>query len=236
MTKFTKIIYIILFVALLVHPHFIAGHIFFIPSAYAQSIVNLLILGMAYFIYHSHQKGLREKEVIGKELEATSEKLNDAFKYIGIANRHLPLLNKLTTDILKSKTRYKKDKKNIFYNLSTIAIASIAQANWGIFRFIDKKTGKTVKEIIYSNKKYMLLKTQISNKKLLKATEQNLTLIEEKDLYSIPTSDQEADIQCFLIYPREKEINKDTFSVLKNIVDQAQLLYQYLYQPNLTKF
>ena len=96
MTRLTKIIYAILFVASLFHPHIITGHIFSLPRAFAQSFTTLVILELAYIIYLLNQREIRLRErriaLIEKELEILDKKLTDSYNYIGQVNRRPPLL------------------------------------------------------------------------------------------------------------------------------------------------
>ncbi len=227
MSKLTKISYVILFILLVLHPHFLTGHIFSIPRAYAQSIITLLILGIAFGLYILHKKDIQQKD---NDLAISNDKLNEAFKYIGRVNHHIQLLKNLTTDLLTRYDLSKKEKKNIFMDLLANAITSIIHTNWGIFRFVDISTGNTIKEFVYTDKQYALLKTKISNKKLLESNITNDKYKKIGDLHALKTSDQNSTLQCFLIFPKGKpRLNKD-LSVLQSIVDQAQLFYKYVYE------
>lgn len=226
MSLIAKIAYIFLFLALLADPYLITGHIFSIPEAYAQSIITVIILALAYGIYLMHQKDIQKKE---RELGISGRKLINAFEYIASVNRRLPLLKNITTDLLKRDALNKKDKKNIFHDLLATAVVSIIKADWGMFRFIDSGSGKTVKEFVYSCKQYALLKTQISNQQLFSIKDSGIRINTVKDLYVVQASDRNSAIQCFMIFPKVKARLDDEFSVLQSIVDQAQLFYKYLY-------
>src|SRR3989338_4562982 len=134
MTLFTKITYLILFILLILHPHFIQNHIGFFAPAYAQSLTTLVIVGLGYGLYLLHKKDVDRRE---EEIKISTDKLVEAFKYIGEVNWHLPLLKNLTTDLLHRKWQLSKEKKNIFNELLGLAVISIARAEWGLFRFVD---------------------------------------------------------------------------------------------------
>lgn len=231
MEKTTKVIYVVLFVLLLIHPHFITGHISSIPGAYSQSIVTLIIVVFAYGIYVLHHRDIKRKEqeknLVEKKLKISSSKLIDAFKYIGFVNRRLPLLKNLTTDMLKRPALNKQDKKNILYDLLAIAAGSIAKADWGMFRFIDVSFGNTRKEYVHTAPQQSLPKTQVSNQELLKAKGGQVQ--EVGDTRVIPTSDRTSTVQCFMVFSRKSRLLNDELSVLQSVVDQAQLFYNYLY-------
>ncbi|KKT25796.1 MAG: hypothetical protein UW12_C0043G0002 [Parcubacteria group bacterium GW2011_GWF1_43_9] len=93
MPKLFKTIYVFLFVALVVQPH-VVDHVSFVPKAYVESIVTLVIMGLAYSAYYLHRRELAKREHKRRELEAalglSEQKLIDAFQYIGFINRRLP--------------------------------------------------------------------------------------------------------------------------------------------------
>src|SRR3989344_5226058 len=232
MSRFTKTIYLLLLILLIAQPHFITGHVFFIPQVFAQSLANVLLIGIAYGVYRMHRKDIerkqREKEQMEQALELSSSQLSDAYRYIGSINRRLPLLKAVTTGLLAQPKRYKNGKRLIFEELLATAVVSLARAPWGVFRFINTNTGRTEREFIHTAKNYLLLKTTISNKKLLNANE--MQWLEKIDgRYVLPTSDFEAAIRCFFIFSEGENNIENEKSTLQAIVDQAQLFYQYLY-------
>jgi hypothetical protein len=226
MSKFTKFIYAILFIALLLHPHFVPDHIGILPRAYAESIITTFIIIMALLTYYLHNRDVRRKE---EELKTSTQKLAESFKYIGTVNLRLPLLKNLTSDLLANSKLSKKEKNKIFQNLLATAIVSIAKVNWGIFRFIDVETYKTVKEFIFTHKDYVVMQTGIGNKELLNAKQQQSAYKTLNDLWIVPTAEQEAIIQGYLVFPKPSEPLEDERWILQAITDQAQLFYKYLY-------
>src|SRR3989338_9862424 len=124
MSKITKTIYVILFVALLVMPH-LSDHVKNISRAYVESIVMLVIFGIAYLTYFLSNNELRkhkeQKSKIEHNLEISEQKLLDSFKYLGTVNRRLTLLKDLSSDFLNKKQFTKKYKKSILNNLLTVA-------------------------------------------------------------------------------------------------------------------
>lgn len=226
MSKFTKIIYGLLFIALLLHPHFVPDHIGFLPRAYAESIITSFIIALALLMYYLHKRDIRRKD---QELKTSSLKLSELFKYIGTVNLRLPLLKNLTSDLLANSKLSKKEKNKILQNLLATAIVSIAKVNWGIFRFIDVESYKTVKEFIFTNKDYVVMQTGIGNKELLNARKQQSAYKTFNDLWIVPTTEQEAIIQGYLLFPKPAEPLEDERWILQAITDQAQLFYKYLY-------
>ena len=224
MSKFTKFIYAVLFLILLVHPHMVPDHIGFLPRAYAESLITAFIFGIAFLIYWLHQRDLDKKN---EELKNSTEKLSTAFKYIGTANRRLPLLKSLTSDLLASSKLSKKEKHKIFDNLLATALVSIAKVEWGMFRFIDTNSGKTIKEFVFTIKEYVVMKNGIGNKELIQSRHQPTAIKSLTDLLVIPTTEQEAMIQGYLVFPKPDASLEDERWILQAITDQAQLFFKY---------
>jgi hypothetical protein len=227
MTKISKIVYIILILLLVILPFLITKTILFFPESHAEALTILVILGLAYLV-HLYDVRLKEKEKqsLEKKLDISIEKINESFKYIGLVNRRLPLLKNLTTELLSKST---EKNRIIFEELLAIAIATIAKSDWGMFRFMKVSDQKTVKEFCYTSKNYILLKTKVGNKELLEMANSRQNLKEVGDLLILNTSDNKADVQCFLIFPKGGNDVKTESSVLQAIVDQAQLFYKYLH-------
>ena len=227
MTRFSKSVYIALILLLVILPFAITSKVLFIPESHAEAVTILVILGLAYLV-HLYDIRQKEKEKISleKKLNVSIEKLNESFRYIGLVNRRLPLLKNLTTELLS-----KSSEKNriIFEELLAIAIATIAKSDWGMFRFMKVSDQKTVKEFCYTSKNYILLKTKVGNKDLLEMVNGRQNVKEMGDLLILNTSDNKADVQCFLIFPKGENDVKTESSILQAIVDQAQLFYKYLH-------
>src|SRR3989344_1121557 len=226
MSKITKTIYAILFIALLVMPH-LSGHVGNISRAYVESIVMLFIFGIAYLTYFLNSLELRKHEEqnrkIEHKLEISEQKLLDSFKYLGTVNRRLTLLKDLSSDFLNKKQFTKKYKKSILNNLLATAVISIAKTKRGAFRFVEVAKQRTVKEFFLSNKELTLLTVRVGNKDLIACRNDNNNLKKVGNFYVIPTSDQVAPVQNFLILPRLDTDFGEEYAVLQAITDQAQL-------------
>lgn len=186
----------------------------------------MVILGLAYLVHlYDVRKKEKEKITLEKKLEISIEKMNESFRYIGLVNRRLPLLKNLTTELLS-----KSSEKNriIFEELLAIAVSTIAKSDWGMFRFMKVSDQKTVKEFCYTCKNYILLKTKVGNKELIEMVNTRENFKEIGDLFVLDTSDNKADVQCFLIFPKGENDIKTEYSILQAIVDQAQLFYKYI--------
>ncbi len=230
----TKVAFFLLFLVILIEPHVITGHVFSLSEAYAESVASLLAFGLAYGVYVLHQRDVKRKEERVRQLEhewrISQEKLIGAFEYIGMANRRLPLLKTLTSDLLANEKGSDRARKDVFQRLLALAVTSVAKAEWGMFRFVASTHEQTVKEFTYTTRHFLLLKTNVSNQELIQARNQKKNVRAIGELCVIPTTDQEMPVQGYLIFPNTKDADPgDEASVLQAIVDQAQLLYKYLY-------
>ena len=231
MSFLTKIIYTILFILLLIHPHFITGHVFSIPRAFAQSIITLILFIIAFVVYVSHKRAIKKKEEVELDLLNSSSKLVEAYEYIGTVNRRLPLLNKVTTGVLKKSKQSKKSRKKVFEDLLAMATVSLAHASWGVFRFVEISHSRTIREFEHLTNDLKDVDVKIDNKTLLAIalSGQSHQVLQIDNLCILPTSDTKSPIQCFFIFPQgEVNINVE-FSTLQAVIDQVQLLYQYVY-------
>ena len=232
MSNFTKIIYFLLFVALILMPHF-SRHIGPISQAYAESVATLVILGIAYFIYYLHKRELAKQkqktQALETDLKISQNKLIESFEYIGKVNRQLPLLKELSSDLLSNIQPTKRYKKTVFESLLATAVVSIAKVDWGAFRFVDVSSHRTVKEFVHAAKDYVLLKHRIGNGDLMHISAGAGKSQTIGDLYIIPASDQVTAVKAYLILPNVDNNLADEYSLLRAITDQAQLFYKYLF-------
>lgn len=214
--------------ALVAQPH-VVDHVSFVPKAYVESIVTLVIMGLAYGTYHLHRHELMRRELKRKELEGalglSEQKLIDTFQYIGLVNRRLPLLKSLSSDLLAQSKLSRQDKKIIIHRLLAVATSSIAKVGWGMLRFVDVASGRTAKEFFYQTSKNTSAIPNISNKELVQASIAN----NQSTIYVVPTSDRESEVRGFLIVPELTEGTRNEPPILQVIVDQAQLFYKYLH-------
>ncbi len=226
MSTIVKVVYFLLFLGLVVLPHFIVGDILFLPQAYVQSLSSLVLVCIGLFLYYLHEWDLRRME---KKLEVSTDKLNDAYAYLGTVNRRLPLLEGVTTDLLRTSDTENNKKKEVFVSLLATVVTSLVRADWGMFRFVDTASKNTVREFIYTQKNYVLLKTEFSNQELLDTRGSTGHVHELRDLYVLHTSDATTALPCFLMFPKGEEDIDDVLAVIQSIVDQAQLFYKYYY-------
>lgn len=226
MTKAAKILYGLLFGVLLASPHIIPEHIFFVPKAYAESLTTLVVFAAAFSIHLLYRQTVRNKD---REINTVSQKLLAAFKFIGNANRRIPLLKNLTSDLLATPKVNKKEKIQIFQNLLALAAVSIAKVDWCLLRFIDVDKQRTVREYVFTKDKILVIKHKIGNQMLLRSRDYGRMNEPENDLMVISTSEKETVVQGFLVMPFSNPSMFKERWTLQAITDQAQLFFRYLY-------
>jgi len=236
MSSLTKIIYAILFVILLLQPHLIERHIFPSASPYVQNAITILVFVFGFLTYFLHQYDVRKKEQenqqLGTKLKAEQAKLLDSFKYLGLVNRRLPLLQNLTSDILTDFQDVGREKKRIFERLLNTAIVSIIDAEWGALRFVHESRQRTLKEFSFSRTQ-PFPGIQLGNKELLQSRNRKGKHVIVGD-YSLIVSSNASHLEtCVLIIPRQYDLQEEDLNILRAIVDQAQLFYSYVYPVNL---
>ena len=235
LTMFTKIAYATLALLLITHPHVITGRIFSLSHAYAESLLNLLIgaVALAIYLLHAHdvERTNIEKRKIEEELEMSSERLSDAYRYIGEVNQRLPLLRSLTTDLISPPRQGEKAEKAILEDLLATTVVTLAKARWGFFRFIETESAKTLKEYRHVTGYYFSFRARIGNKELLKLAEEEKAFHMRDEIYVIATSDRSVPVRCFFVFAKPEhgdDWERDN-ALVQAIVDQAQLFYKYLH-------
>ena len=233
MSWVSKIIYAFLLLTLIASPVLIARDYGVVPEEYLESLATIFLLGLLGVLYYLHGRDIRRQEAeqrkLEQELDISSSKLNEAFQYIGLVNRRLPLLKNLTTDLLAKNEGTKHGKKSVFADLLASAVNSIARTEWGMLRFVEMATQRTVREFVYTEKSYVMVKHEISNRELSAALNGKNQLQQYDNLYYFADSDSQASVRCLLIVPKKSVGLEDEHLVLQSIVDQAQLFHKYLY-------
>lgn len=216
--RFSPYIFGVLVVSLTLHPYVLQVTLHSTWLPYVEGTMNLLIVAFGVLTYYLYERERRASEL--QFLEAS--------KYIGVVNRKLPLLRQITTDVVSGKIMTAKQKTEAFQKLIGIAFGSIAKSDRGLLRFVDTKTGRTVKEFHYvlggeqSNHTF-----SIGNKELLATTSKRPKTAKHRLI--VATSDCVAKVRAFLVIPDIRGRFKEDIDILQAIVDQAQMLSRYVF-------
>lgn len=226
----TSIIYALLFLALLAQPHVLQGHVFFLSSAWAQSAATLLILVAAAATYVLHHAALRRADrraaALHREKQLANEKLLDSFRYIGTVNRRLPLLQEVTSDVLRASTPTSRGKRAALSRLLALAVTTTARASWGHLRFVDRVSGRTLGELSLARPGSALPRAPIGNGELLASSSSPGPASEHRAFAVWTSSDQWARHQTFLILGPHVGETLDT-RTLQAVLDQAHVLFAF---------
>lgn len=230
MSPRTSAIYALLFVALLVQPHALQGHVLFLTSAWAQSLATLLILAAAATTYFLHRAALRRSErrnaALQKEKQLANEKLLDSFLYIGTVNRRLPLLQEVTSGALRETAPTGRGRREAIQRLLALAVTTTARAPWGFLRFVDRGSGRTLGEHSLSRPGTTAPRAPIGNGDLLAFESSPYPVREPRALAVRWSSDRWSSHQTYLILgPSAGEaVDAET---LQALLDQAHVLFAY---------
>ncbi len=233
MSAVAYVIYFILFIVLLLEPHIIKGHVAGMNAPFLQSLSTIVIVGVAGLVYWLHQRDIERREYEKTRLKQENAKsldhLIDLSADLGLVNRRVSLLHIITTDLLCKADKKNQSKQVLMEELLATVVMSLSQAEWGVFRFVDIERGRTVGEFTFARKKDTLPSAVIGNKVLVNFQKELASKSESLPYQVFATTDQTATVKCHYIFPRVHALEKNEY-VIQNVVDQAQLLYKYLYQ------
>lgn len=234
MSSRTSVIYALLFLALLAQPHVLQGHVLFLTSAWAQSLATLLLLAAAATTYVLHRATIRRADrrsaALLEEKRVANEKLLDSFRYIGTVNRRLPLLQEVTSDVLRETAPTSRGRREALQRLLALAVTTTARAPWGLLRFVDRSSGRTLGEHSLSRAGTAAPRAPIGNGDLL-ALESSPDQQQAPQAHSIRwSSDRWAPHQTYLILGHLEGGAVDD-GTLQALLDQAHVLFAYFSSP-----
>jgi hypothetical protein len=102
-------------------------------------------------------------------------------------------------------------------------LVSVARASEGFVRFIDIRTGKTLKEFHYSSNKKQMQNIKLSNSLIMKGDVNYAYAHDGGDVEVVESYYQESPIKCVLCFPK-KEKNFDR-SLLQLLLTHIHLLF-----------
>ncbi len=178
-------------------------------------LLNIFILKL-YRDETSKQKELIEK--INNDKKSVEDKLIDSFKYIGQVNVQIQQIK----SIFNSSDKFpetKNDFKKTLYFFSD-RVLGIVNANWVLFRIINRNTGRTISEQLEIRPGITLDFPHISNKMIIET--------QACPSHSIIISNpQNLNILVCCILPKEK-ISKDDRSFIQAITNEITMIFVIL--------
>lgn len=224
----TQFVYILFAALLIFEPYVIKDDLWFLSQRGATSLVNAIVLVLAYVLFVFVKRDMRRKdqetEAAEKRLNSFRGTLNDAFAYIGILNRRLPIMKSMTTDLLVHTPSTKKEKRRVFQELLDTAIGSIVKTEWGVLRFVRVDRQQTVQEFIFGDGTH----PPVSNQLLTSQPPELMGAKHVDGVWCVGASERNSPVRCFLVFPHFERIDDKDDMVLQSIVDQAQIFYTYL--------
>ena len=217
---FTKlkfyILFSIVFIIAILTPHIVHGHVL-IPQQYAQSTVLLLDLILAYIFYQIYKREIYKINLNKKIIE---KNLNDSYKYIGVSNNKMELINKFVNSFAKLPKSKSQKEKEIFSELLMTLVCSVAKSNKGLLRFIDAKQQKTLKEYSYHCEGDQFV-VKLPNSKILQSNNYN---IDNSELNVLQSDITNTNTKCVLCYKKNQK-EKIDYKLLKILINQVHLLF-----------
>lgn len=212
--KFIRITFYILFGVLgifaLLTPHLFHG-LYFLNENLAQSIVLLIDFIVGYVFYKIYVKKIQEINENKRQLETG---LINSYAYIGKVNNKIDLMGRFMNFFYNKEKEPEKDE--LFPVLLSNMINTVIKSEEGLIRFIENKSGKTIKDFYVSSTNDKQV-PKISNRRLLDKELDYLS-----DIYVIESS-HEASVRCFLAFPRQKHDIDN--KLLQTLLNQLHLIF-----------
>lgn len=170
-----------------------------------------------------------QKQQIKKELNHSVDELNDAFRYIGRANRQLPLFQDVTTNLFTKRHEMRKDKTKILEDLLATIICSVAKSSAGMIVCVNKNSSEIIRKVVYPDKKLFEIGSMGDILNILSKNSPKKFPLVVGNFLVFSTSDHRANVRVVLVLPNTKDIEKAMHSSIQAMVDQMQLLNCYLF-------
>ena len=229
--SFLQVLYflisIILFSVILLTPLLIKGPLHFTEKLILEEEILegcllsvLVLLSILIYTLYKHESA-KQTELINKlnlAKKSAEEKLFDSFQYIGQINvqiEQIKLIFKNSDKLPETKNDFKKT----LYFLSE-RVFGITNANWILFRIIDRKNSKTINEQFETRQGYSFDYPHVSNK----------TIIENQScppFTAIISNQQNFNILVCCILSVEK-ISNDERVFMQAIANEITLLFVIL--------
>jgi len=204
-------------IAAVLTPHIVYGHVL-ISEKYAQSIILLLDLTVAFMFYFIYRKEVND---INEEKREVEESLIASYKYIGRTNVQIDLYDKFINFFSGKGIKNKSEEKKVFGDLLKIMINSVTKADKGLIRFVEVKAGRTVKEFSYHKDGDQFI-ARIPNKDIIASRQSRF--VENNKFYLMQSDYIDVRIICIFCFAKK---NKEKFDkqLLKTLVNQIHLLF-----------
>lgn len=218
-----KLYYLFGIVALIaiLTPHIVHGHIL-IPERYAESVILILDLLLAYVFYLVYKRDVNK---INQDKSIVQQNLLASYKYIGQSNIQLDLFNQFINSLSPRQNGNKLKEKNIFQDLLQTMVSSVAKASKGLIRFIDADGKRTIKEYSFHKDGDQFV-VKLSN---IEALDHNEIKSPTGDVKVIQSDYNNSKIKCVFCYSSHQSKSKVDYKLLKTLLNQIHLLFLVSY-------
>lgn len=205
----------ILGILILLTPHLVAGHIFFMEENYAQSLALFIDILVGYLFYRFYKKKMKN---LHYEKMQTEKRLDSSYRYIGKINNIVDIFKSFSS-VFSLKQKDEAKDKDIFNPLLQHMLVSIAKADRGFLRFVNAENGKTISEFFFS-KSGEVFSVKLSNVAIIEGRIEN---VNSDDTGIVESDYRKNNVRCVLYFSKNDEIVD--YAVLKSLLTQVHLLF-----------
>ncbi len=200
-------------------PHIFKGHVigsFSIPEDYEQSVIIFVESVFIFLIYRIYRRKINS---LFAEREQIENELKNSYEHIGRINNE----RKLLKDFMSICQVFpgKEVEKVSYAKLLSYLFVSVAKSKEGLVRFIDIRSGKTLKELYYPSGDSGAMNFKLSNLAVANGNLEHAT--NREDINVIESYYQESPIKCVLCFKSGR--NEYDKSLLRLLLTHIHLLF-----------
>jgi hypothetical protein len=209
----------VVFTPVFIRHHFLLFKKYVIQEDAVEAVLIIILLLIAYLLSNVYKKELKkyrqETRRLSRDKSDLSNKLTDAFKYIGGVNVQIQEIRSIFCEL----RRYPATENEFRSELALFAskVLGIVNADWVVIRIIRQTNLRTLKEHLESRKNADFSIKGISNKAIVA----NQAI----DGYSIVASRMDNSmIMAVCVFPK-KSLNEEEEILVEAITNQIEMLY-----------
>jgi hypothetical protein len=223
--KFTYTVTIMLLLSAVVFtPFFIKDHLllfkkYVIEEDAVEAVLIISLLLIAYILSSFYKKELKKYRQETRRLIRDncdlSDKLNDAFKYIGGVNVQIQQIRSIFCGLRRYPVTEKAFKKDL--TLFARKILEIVNADWVMIRIICQNNLRTMKEHLESRKNANSICKRISNKAIVDSRPiEGYSIVRSSHYNSV--------IMGVCVFPK-KSLDEEEKILVEATINQIEMLY-----------
>jgi len=211
--------------AVVLTPIFIRSHLllfkkYLVEEDAVETVLIIILLLIAYILSQIYKKELKKNRREARRLIRVncdlSNKLNDAFKYIGGVNVQIQQIRSIFCGLRRFPTTESAFKKDL--TLFAREILGIVNADWVMIRIICQNNLRTMIEHLESRKNVNFTGKGISNKAIVANHS-----IEGYDI--VTSSHYNSVIMSVCAFPHKSRLDKEEKILVEAITNQIEMLY-----------